>query len=318
MVFGLQMDDQKEEDNLHVTDVARFLDEAGVASILFGWQAMVLVGTDTCSKKVGFVVKEDELDSATNTLADKEFHRCTNPECPELSADRLPADFLAHWEEQDLSVEERVLTQSEYAAILSQDRYHPVAAVHYHIADKYPEYAILALHRRSYLLWRLPKIPLASPADGDRNLMLSTDDRLNMENSRSGPWTELYPIKILTPWAFVEALIILCCRNFYHFEDLGEAWDAMLRGFAELDRWEIKNNIDDDFRASWDGLMGRGPLERQLWSATSPKFKEKPWEKGVKGLPLVRKNIWVPTRQLRDKLTAENKLSFLLMPKPEH
>ncbi|KAL4794651.1 hypothetical protein BDV19DRAFT_364554 [Aspergillus venezuelensis] len=298
-----------------VADVARILDEAGIGSILFGWQAMALTRGDMNFKEVDFVVHEDKLDSAEIALKKKGFTLCTDPRCSELCVDRAPKNLFDHW--AGLPYEERVMGPSQYAAIVALDRWHPIAAAYYHIADRYPQYSILALHRRSYLLWWLTEIQLGPPADGDRNIMLTTDDRLSMENQRSGPWTELYPIKTLAPWVYVETLILLWCRDFEHPEELSNVWDHMLIVLSDVDQWEINVNIGNDYWASWDGIMDRGPLERMLSDETSPPFRENPWKKGVKGLPLERQNIWVQTKQLRAKLMKQNKLPFPPVPKAE-
>ena len=68
------------------------------------------------------------------------------------------------------------------------------------------------------------------PAADDPHLMLSNDPRLPpyVPQGMSGPWTELYPIKILNRSSFTEAALWLCFRDFDHANGLYIQWLDLL------------------------------------------------------------------------------------------
>ncbi|KAL2869090.1 uncharacterized protein BJX67DRAFT_379568 [Aspergillus lucknowensis] len=263
-------------------DVARILDNAGIPSILWGWLAIALYGRDKGMSEVDFVIPDEKVEAATNALIAHGFTPCGDAHCSELHCDRLPADDLDHWD--DLPMEERLLSPNHVRCILAEDRFHPVAAVHFHIQSQYAHYHILALHRKSYLLWSLPDFGLEPPAAEDRNLMLSNTPHMGLDapNSGSGPWENLYPMKVLTPWACAEALILVHCRDEGHLQELDSVWRRMLFGLMVRD-WQISRYIGSSFQEAWGALNGRRPDE----------------------------NAWRIFRRLRDSLIAHGELPEL-------
>lgn len=79
--------------------------------------------------------------------------------------------------------------------------------MHFHIEAQYPQHGVLRVYAKSSHLWWLPDFEPGPPAADDPDLMLSNDSRLPPYVLRgfSGPWTELYPIKILNPSSLTEA-----------------------------------------------------------------------------------------------------------------
>ncbi|KAL2826315.1 hypothetical protein BDW59DRAFT_161154 [Aspergillus cavernicola] len=261
-------------------DVARILDEAGIPNVLWGWMAIALVGKDIGMREVDFVVPDEKVESATNVLAAAGFTVCMAPNCFELCEDRLPENHLDHWE--GLPPEQRFMSWSHVNSVVAKDRRHPVAAAHFHVNTQYPSSEILAVHRKSYILWKFPPLTLDLPAN-DRNLMLSTDNRLTTRNGGTGPWIDLYPIKILTPCACAEALIYLRSRDYAHIKKLWRVWRSMLIVLSANDA-EIRHQIQPSFRVVWESLNCRGPEEQ---------------------------NMWIPFNLLRDRLIAERELGEL-------
>ncbi|KAL5337207.1 hypothetical protein BJX70DRAFT_399852 [Aspergillus crustosus] len=156
------------------------------------------------------------------------------------------------------NLDPRGLTPPAMRDALALDRQHPVAAVHFHISSQDPDFDLLALHRRSSLLWWLPRIQLGNPSIEDRDLTVTTDPRLPTQYECSGPWTGLYAIKILTQVAFAEAVITLGLRDLYHPKGLGILWHSMYRFFMDHDA-EISSRIKPEFGELWAHYMDRRP-----------------------------------------------------------
>ncbi|KAJ5105512.1 hypothetical protein NUU61_002859 [Penicillium alfredii] len=92
-------------------DVARILDNAQVPHVLWGRLAFGL--------EIEFVIPDDHLESATNTLSTAGFPRCTNP-------NRIN---------------------------LGYGRARPVPDIHFHIELRYPDCTVLSLLAKPVTLW---------------------------------------------------------------------------------------------------------------------------------------------------------------------
>ncbi|KAL4907857.1 hypothetical protein BDW74DRAFT_113054 [Aspergillus multicolor] len=241
-------------------DVARLLDQDSIPNVLWGWLGLSLVASDQGNREVEFVIPDNQIDDARKSLATAGFTVCTNPKCPELCEDRFPED---QWRPtfRLMGIERQNAT---VGAITSFDRYHPVAAAHYHVERQSAEYRILSLHRKSSQLWWLPELKTGPPSSDDRNLTLSNSSRLPTGKGRSGPWTDQYPIKVLLPWAFLEAVMLLRCRDYGHTRGLHLLWNPILYLFCPHDE-ELRDKIHPRFRLAWDSLNDRRPEGEMQW-----------------------------------------------------
>ncbi|KAL3469227.1 hypothetical protein BJX99DRAFT_265390 [Aspergillus californicus] len=234
-------------------DFACLFDEAGIPNILWGLFLVTLLGgepqdNESCipirvsspplrnprrtysdqhpKQDIEFVIPDDKIDLAINTITTSGLQPCTDTEC---RARDLPA------------------------------------TAHFHFTSPY-EYpnkcqGILTLHKQSYLLWWLPSGPpiitLAPPTPDDRTLMLTTDT--------AEPWTGLYAVKTFTPWVFVDALVFLMCRDMYTHPQTYEWWSGWLDAFIGLNadyRERLRGLIDPRVREYWDARHGYGD---ELW-----------------------------------------------------
>ncbi|KAL5337206.1 hypothetical protein BJX70DRAFT_399851 [Aspergillus crustosus] len=233
-------------------DFARILDTAGVPNLLFGWTALALLGKDRGYKEVDFVINDNQVDTARKAIEDRfGAQHCSDSNCPELDEHRN----AHHFGENGL-IAQRGFTPEVQKEALAYDQYHPVAAIHFHIITGVNCFEILSLHRKSSLLWWLPDLELAAPDRNDRNLTVTSDDRLPTHHGCTGPWVGYYSVKILTQVAFAEALILLKCWN--HPNMLGTLWGVMIGFLYPLDA-QIRDLIAPEFQDLWTIQMQRGP-----------------------------------------------------------
>ncbi|KAL3480162.1 hypothetical protein BJX99DRAFT_254758 [Aspergillus californicus] len=255
--------------------VAELLDKAGVPSVLWGWLALALVGSDEGSHEVEFVIPDNKVDTANKALSDAGFKQCLEASCVQLLEYRVPEGIKFG----TLSEEERARLR---IVMTAWDAHHPVPALHYHVdksrSDMYP---LLSLHKKSSQLWWLPELQLGPPAEDDRNLAMSNSSRLPTGNGRSGPWTGQYPIKVLLPWAFLEAIILLWCRDYKRPSNLHQLWHSMLLFFLSHDE-EVRYKIQPQFQEAWGYHRGR--------------------------LVPPDTNVWIAMKKLRESLVATNQL----------
>jgi hypothetical protein len=110
---------------------------------------------------------------------------------------------------------------------LAVNNYHAVARDHLHIEPtKYEYFRVISLYAQSQLLWSFPEL---STTD-NRGFMYTNDARLRPRGTGgcTGPWTDLYPVRIPTHATLVEALFFLHCRDLGHLKHVDEAWSGML------------------------------------------------------------------------------------------
>ncbi|OJJ64324.1 hypothetical protein ASPSYDRAFT_39018 [Aspergillus sydowii CBS 593.65] len=112
----------------------------------------------------------------------------------------------------------------------------------------------------------LAEIEPGPPAPGDPDLVMV---------ERPG----FYPVKILRPASFTEAVIRLLCRDMVRNNDLALLWLFMIDRIKE-DETTFSRHLRPEFQAAWNGLMGGGGYRNHL----------------------------VEAAQLREKLIAENRL----------
>ncbi|KAL2832507.1 hypothetical protein BDW59DRAFT_157330 [Aspergillus cavernicola] len=165
--------------------VARALDAAEVHNVLWGWLALSLIHNDRGFPEVEFVIPDNKIQLATDKLVAAGLPLCSHPNCEELLGDR--ADKFRYPTGDTLN----------WAALGAHDRYHPVGKAHFH----------------------LESLPGPPPVD-DVDLMLSNDPSLparidgspRFGTGPSGPWSEFYPVKILSPDSYTESIRWLQCR----------------------------------------------------------------------------------------------------------
>ncbi|CAP79007.1 Pc06g00140 [Penicillium rubens Wisconsin 54-1255] len=167
-------------------DVARILDEAQVPNLLWGTMAAWLVGDwRHFNEDIQFLVLDHLIQKASDALFAAGFTPCTDPGCDVVKT--VNNDYL-------------------------------IPPVHFHVEALYPEHEVLRLYPKSSHLWWLPDFGASAPAADDPHLMLSNDPRFPpyVPEGMSGPWTEVYPIKVLNRSSFTEAALWLFCRDIDH------------------------------------------------------------------------------------------------------
>ncbi|OQE72401.1 hypothetical protein PENNAL_c0097G00240 [Penicillium nalgiovense] len=226
-------------------DVAKILDEAQVPNILWGAMAGFLVGDWRCyNEDIQFLVLDHLIQTASNALFAAGFTPCTDPGCDVLKTVRN--DYL-------------------------------IPPVHFHVQALYPEHDVLRLYPKSGQLWSLPDsfdFGTSPPAADDPHLMLSNDSRLPpyIPEGMSGPWTELYPIKILNRSSFTEAVLWLCFRDLDHANGLDTQWVDML-GSARKHPEGI--TLSPKFQAMWEEFtLPEAQLTRRRWEPVLELMKE--------------------------------------------
>ncbi|KAJ5940561.1 hypothetical protein N7516_000729 [Penicillium verrucosum] len=175
-------------------DVARILDEAQVPNLLWGTMAAWLIGDwRPYNEDIQFLVLDHLIQTASDALSAAGIAPCTDPECAVVRT--VHNDWL-------------------------------VPPVHFHVKALYPEHDVLRLYSKSTYLWWLPDFGTSAPAADDPHLILSNDSRHPpyVFNGMSGPWTEVYPVKVLTRSSFTEAALWLLFRDFEHANGLYFQW----------------------------------------------------------------------------------------------
>ncbi|KAL4925733.1 uncharacterized protein BDV17DRAFT_177867 [Aspergillus undulatus] len=236
------------------TDVAHLLGGRNIPYVLWGWMAIALYGYHEVIPEVDFVIPDAWIPYATELLANSGFPHCEDPDCVESRAiDRFWAD-------------DAPLSRRKCHTSLARDRYHPIAAAHFHIDQRYQFHKILSLHKQSSVLWWLPDIKPERPAADDPVMSLTTSDQTVSGSAvgRSRRWVDEYPVRILTPWVCTRAVMILFCRDFGHIKDLDLVWQNMLYALMGNRDAEIERRLEPHFRDAWglwhgDKLRGRNP-----------------------------------------------------------
>ncbi|KAI9375904.1 hypothetical protein BJX61DRAFT_539359 [Aspergillus egyptiacus] len=244
--------------------IAELLDRARVPNILFGWTAMSLVGDDAGFGEIEFVIPDAMMTSATAALEAGGDALCRDTSCFELRFDRLPSIELLGF---------LGLLDADAMLAAPHNRFHIVGSAHFHLPAGY----ILSLYSQSSLLWWLPDYDVGPPPPEDPNLVLSTDAARLPERGQkacafpwnhsdevaklyaarivygcSGPWNHLYPVKVLSPRAFREAILTCLCRD---YEDSKVTlWITMLAYLGEQrepGQTEVKQQLSEPFRHLW-------------------------------------------------------------------
>lgn len=172
--------------------VARALDESQIPDVLGpGWNSLILrsMGSNevretdiplqavclilTFERRLSFVVSDEQVPKAINVIAEAGLEACTHEGC-------------CH----------------------SRPFRRPITEKHFHFDSA----SILHVLKKSAFYWALPDLPAQMPSAGDPIYVLSNDPRLEGSFPAVFP-THLHPLKLLTPTALIESLMLLMCRD---------------------------------------------------------------------------------------------------------
>ncbi|KAJ0426835.1 hypothetical protein BJY00DRAFT_306826 [Aspergillus carlsbadensis] len=237
-------------------NVGRILDQAKVPNVLFGRQAMLFSAHPTAYGDLTFVVRDDQIDDAKHALDDQNLYRlCTDPNCMELMENRT-----AH---EDF----------DWGPGLA--RLHPIADHHFHTKVKM---IIIYLVRQSDHLWWLPPLTLDIPDEHHPYLTVSTDPdlpaRREVDKAEEdldedewewewewervgpcGPWVGLYPVRILQPGRFIEAVCWLWMRDCR--PSIGNMWWLWHPMLQELEnQWKEMEGSPGGSGSPWQTMFG--------------------------------------------------------------
>ncbi|KAL3480721.1 hypothetical protein BJX99DRAFT_254388 [Aspergillus californicus] len=238
--------------------IARVLDAAQIPNILWGWAAVTLVGDSVgIPGEADFVIPDSQIDSAKQAMKDAGISMCTNGNCCKRYG----------------------ITASFIHGVRLIELMHPVPAAHYHVGVD--EWDVSLLRKSGILNW-LPDYTVGPPATDDPNLMLSNDPKLpafyeDVEGEGpSGPWTGVYPMKILNPNALTKATIFLMARDWAEppimtgkqSESPCEQWEEMSVHLSESHRPRVPGYIrelEPMYQLVWDSLEFRGSPEYDMY-----------------------------------------------------
>lgn len=175
------------------------------------------------------------------------------------------------------SVDQRATNPSDPETdINDKTRYPSIACAHFHTEDGlYQEYGIstISLLTQSSTLWWLANLNVG------RYITVSSDPALPpyVPGGCTGPWSseELYPVKILRPSAFTEAVILLAAWGYDSIEGQESRYWQMIRCLMDKgnnDPTNVKKQLAEPFRYFWGNLHAVSNWEpvrlclRTLWT----------------------------------------------------
>ncbi|BCS25099.1 uncharacterized protein APUU_41543S [Aspergillus puulaauensis] len=231
------------------SDAGEVLDVAGIFYVMFGWLPVALDAKDEGFGEADFVVQKRDLSRAIEQLVEAGFKQCQDPNCIELQANRRPLRDTG----------DGPCNLSEIAAADVLNSYHTVADAHFHLGFQYESSTVLSLYTTSELLFWLEDPESGElPANDNDIFWFSNDPRLPpyQEGGPSGPWTGLYPVRILSPVTFSEALVILMCRDYGHIDFVDHAWITMWECVVFKER---PRTLSPRFQPVWDIFNAEEP-----------------------------------------------------------
>ncbi|KAL4793218.1 hypothetical protein BDV19DRAFT_391439 [Aspergillus venezuelensis] len=303
--------------------VARVLDAARTAYVLWGWLPLSLLRRNNRYPELLFIVPDQMMNEAIKALGKDELHQCRAGDCTEQNADRT-----RHWPDK-----------LGGQALEIPNRIHPVGSAHFHVNSKLagsdrPQHLVIHLLPQSETLFWFKDLSktahnpehgkMPDPAKLHRDLTLSSDktslpargadwvdktDGERIPQGPCGPWREkdgFYPVKLLTPAAFAEALIWLIFRDYpaeewYEEEGVYKGdWGVYRDAIAVFYLWkemarELQRGkggpgvkgLREEFQGAWDQLHARGRdpvmkrdkvsyLRRKLQPQLPEPYKDRP------------------------------------------
>lgn len=230
-------------------EAAEILDEEGIYNILVGNMAANFVGNSEIRLEADFAVEDKQLQKAVDALtaSNSKFQICTKSDCIELKEDRRAI------------ARELFRREGRYGGVVRFSELHHVPAAHFHHKG-----IALSLHLRSAVMPWLTEWSFTS----GHGLTTSDDPGLPPPsfskpepcgNGPTGPWPNLYPIRIQSPDAFVEGAIYMLAL--YMDKDLSDSnymrlmYEAilyrMIYEFLAPFKREYVRNLQPKFKWAW-------------------------------------------------------------------
>ncbi|KAJ5577398.1 uncharacterized protein N7459_006362 [Penicillium hispanicum] len=215
----------------HIGEIAKIFHEAKIPALLWGWWAAALVGEyDPSVEAVDFVVPDQLLQKATDTLMAAGYSRCTKKDCP-------------------------------YS--------HLITDIHF---DSSPQdlWGPIRLYPKSSIVWWVPDPPVGNSVENDPHFIMSNDHRLPAaaDQGPCGPWPDVFPVTVLRPKEFTEALILLMCRDITHANALDMYWRNMLHMMREVrenpDAVHVKT-LRPILQRFWDEYNAGSADKQNIW-----------------------------------------------------
>lgn len=130
-----------------------------------------------------------------------------------------------------------------------------IACAHFHTDNLYREYGIstISLLTQSSTLWWLSNLNIG------RYITVSSDPDLpsRVPGGCTGPWPSLYPVKILRPSAFTEAVILLAAWGYDSIEGQDSRYWRMIRCLMDNgnnDPTDVEKQLAKPFQFFWENL----------------------------------------------------------------
>lgn len=240
--------------------LASILDDAHVPNVLWGGQAADIFNDledGVRSRNLEYVIPDEALDAAIRALDFYEEHQlCLDTNCASVQPHQGSQVPDAHFHTPCLQ------------AI-------PVPTAGVTLPDTMDGQDVIGIDTiclfvKSKVLWWLPDFTLSSPK--------SSVHTMNAKEYRrwSAEWRALYPFKILKPMVFVEALIMLLCRDHGNTNSGFEYWQVLIDAMTgKYFREEAGQVLRPVFRSFW--------LELNY----APKWLAQPWDM----LPAMRETL---------------------------
>lgn len=161
------------------TRIARVLDDAKVPNLLWGWQAIALVGCNEGIPDINFVIPDKYIDHAQKAIMATGSIPCKDPDCMELQV-----DYLAQGQQGPGP-----------SRPPSRAQFHLPGSYHFHTNSA----SVITFYRKSMVCPWLPDFKAGLPAANDSNFWTTTDTRLAPRGDLgpSGPWDGLYAVRIM-------------------------------------------------------------------------------------------------------------------------
>lgn len=222
-------------------EAAQILDDEGIYNILVGNMATGFVGHSHPYPEADFAVEDKQLQKAVDALtsSNSKFQICTKSDCIDLKGDRR-------------GIARELFLREGHSDLDRFSRWHHVPAAHFHHKG-----IALSLHLRSVVMPWLTEWSFTS----GQGITNSDDPRLppptgSLEpclNGPTGPWPNLYPIRIQSPDAYVEGAIYMLAL--YMDKDLSNS--NYLRLMYEEIIYRMKYEFLDPFKPEYYRTLQR-------------------------------------------------------------
>ncbi|BCS18148.1 uncharacterized protein APUU_10976A [Aspergillus puulaauensis] len=209
------------------SQVARIFGSYGVDNACFGPGALRLVGRPAGEfRDLEFVIPDEQLVDAMWALDEGGFIICNDAFCKRRRVDRRATK-----------------PGNPETDINDKSRYPSIACAHFHTDNLYQD-----------TLWWLSNLNIG------RYITVSSDPDLppHVPGGCTGPWSsELYPVKILRPSAFTEAVILLAAWGYDSIEGQDSRYWRMIRCLMDNgnnDPTDVEKQLAKPFQYFWENL----------------------------------------------------------------